>query len=139
MDFYVYVHKRKDTGEPFYVGKGRGDRAWSSENRTSGWRKIVAISGRTVEVVMRDMSEDAALSFEKMLISALSIRFRLVNKNKGGGGRRPKFERFYLMHNGEECWINIPRYVPPPKLVRKSKSKPKPRAIPRNTYGLTGK
>ena len=38
-DYYVYLHKTLD-GNPFYVGKGRLNRAYSSYSRSKNWHQI---------------------------------------------------------------------------------------------------
>jgi hypothetical protein len=43
--FYVYVHHRKDTGAPFYVGKGKGYRARVEQHRNPFWRAVAAKAG----------------------------------------------------------------------------------------------
>lgn len=42
-DYYVYLHARNDTGEIFYVGKGRKERASARVTlyRAKTWRKFV--------------------------------------------------------------------------------------------------
>ena len=31
--FYTYMHVKADTGQPFYIGKGQGKRAWFFANK----------------------------------------------------------------------------------------------------------
>ena len=38
-DFYVYIHKRQSDGIVFYVGKGRGKRAYYFHERNDHWKK----------------------------------------------------------------------------------------------------
>jgi hypothetical protein len=39
--FYIYVHCKPD-GEPFYVGKGHGERAWNFNPRNLHYERIVS-------------------------------------------------------------------------------------------------
>lgn len=65
-DFYVYLHKTLD-GRVFYVGKGRGKRAWSKKSRSKQWYKI-STQGYLVEMYQENISEKDALELESDLI-----------------------------------------------------------------------
>lgn len=69
--FYVYLHRRKDTNEIFYVGKGRGDRAASVTGRSYGWYRVACEVGRSVEFFRVMLGEDQALKLERELIASL--------------------------------------------------------------------
>lgn len=85
-DFYVYLHRRNDTNEIFYVGKGRGDRAESVLSRTHKWYSIACAVGRTVEYVSTGMTEEAALKLERETIASMrSTGGKIVNVCSGGG------------------------------------------------------
>ncbi len=47
--FYVYIHYKADTMEPFYVGKGRRERANTSWGHSEYWERTVAKHGKIVE------------------------------------------------------------------------------------------
>lgn len=67
--FYVYAHRSPD-GQIFYVGKGRGARAWSVE-RHPVWTHYVntRLGGKfDVEILHEGLSEDHALDLEGELI-----------------------------------------------------------------------
>ncbi|MCR4340838.1 MAG: hypothetical protein NUW01_13240, partial [Gemmatimonadaceae bacterium] len=55
--YFVYLHRRDDTGEVFYVGKGtrtqkhQYDRSLDRSSRNPHWKRIVAKHGHTAEVV----------------------------------------------------------------------------------------
>ena len=68
-DFYVYVHICEDSGEVFYVGKGKGQRAWS-KNREPYWHNFVESIGRKykVKIVAEGLSESEALRQEEALL-----------------------------------------------------------------------
>jgi hypothetical protein len=87
-DFYVYEHLRVDTGEPFYVGKGRRKRAFRSDGRSDFWKRIVQKSGGfTVRFVAQNLSEKFAFDLEVKRIAALkSNGAKLCNLTGGGEG-----------------------------------------------------
>lgn len=87
MDFYVYIHRRGDTDEPFYVGKGKGRRAVQCEGRNRYWKCVVDKHGFSVEIVARFASEKEAFVCEMGLISELrSAGYILTNMTDGGEG-----------------------------------------------------
>jgi hypothetical protein len=96
-DFYTYIHKYKETGVPFYVGKGRGNRAYSNSKRSNAWkRKIDSLAnGYEVEIVESGISETEAYELESELIKKHGFEWdntgTLVNQGSGehilfGGG-----------------------------------------------------
>lgn len=81
-DFYVYLHRRNDTNEVFYVGKGVGNRARSYEGRNKDWLDITYGYGRTVIILANQLEHYQAVILELMIISMLiKDGVRLVNKN----------------------------------------------------------
>ncbi|MES2904041.1 MAG: NUMOD3 domain-containing DNA-binding protein [Pseudomonadota bacterium] len=82
---YVYVHKTPADGRVFYVGKGKGRRAWSERGRSRHWRHVVNKHGFEASIVRRDMPEGCALTFEMLLIEAFGFH-NLTNATLGGGG-----------------------------------------------------
>jgi hypothetical protein len=85
MMFYVYVHRRNDTGEIFYVGKGCGKRAWKKSTRSEWWKRIEAKHGRTVEIIYKGLTEDEAFRLERETIDRIGAN-NLCNLNSGGMG-----------------------------------------------------
>lgn len=96
---YVYIHRRADTDEPFYVGKGTHrtrqnrqcfERAYAHDSRSERWRRIVAKHGLTVEVAASCMTDLAAQELEKELIAQFGRsdlgRGLLINVTDGGDG-----------------------------------------------------
>lgn len=84
-EFYVYVHYKATDGTPFYVGKGRGRRAWSRKSRNALWNNIVAKHGLIVSLDKTGLTEKEAFSYEIQLIAALGID-KLSNMTAGGEG-----------------------------------------------------
>lgn len=82
---YVYVHRKASDQSVFYVGKGKGRRAWDTQGRNRWWRHVAAIHGRSVEIVRDGLSEPCALALERMAIAIIG-KGSLVNLVDGGGG-----------------------------------------------------
>lgn len=74
-DFYVYLHKTLD-GKVFYVGKGRGKRAWKTSGRSKRWMEFSEF-GYIVDLYRTNLSEKDALQLENYLIISLK---GLVNR-----------------------------------------------------------
>jgi hypothetical protein len=86
--FYVYQHKKPD-GIPFYVGKGKGPRAYQFSKRSAWHKNVVAKHGRkniSVEII-ECQSEQDAFELERQLIAELTAAgIELVNLTDGGEG-----------------------------------------------------
>jgi hypothetical protein len=86
-DYYVYLHRRNDTNEVFYVGKGRGNRAWNKSHRSFWWRSIVNKCDYTVEIEEKCLSEQSAFDLEIELIKFYKENNHpLCNMTLGGDG-----------------------------------------------------
>ena len=86
-EFYTYVHRREDTGEVFYVGKGKRDRAYVKQYRNNLWHRIVDKYGLVVEIVRYFESEADAFSHERELIAHYRQNSALLaNFTDGGDG-----------------------------------------------------
>lgn len=90
--FYVYEHWRPDTDTCFYVGKGKGDRAYKQKNRNNLHEKIVnklSEIGMCVEIrmVASGLSEGDAFEIEKQRIAFWRENgVMLANFTDGGDG-----------------------------------------------------
>lgn len=85
--FYVYLHRRKTDNKVFYVGKGKGKRAYSKASRSQWWNSVADKHEMTVEIVFDNLSEEDAFQIEKDTI--LEFRYfehPLVNLTDGGEG-----------------------------------------------------
>ena len=82
--FYTYMHVKADTGQPFYIGKGKGKRAWAKHGRNIHWHRTAAKHGVHVEILSRWELEADALEHERLLIACM--KERLVNLSDGGEG-----------------------------------------------------
>ena len=87
----VYIHKRNDTNNVFYVGIGNSKyRATSKTGRSEYWKRIVNKHGREVEIIAKDLTWADACKLEVLLISQygrLDLKTgNLVNMTDGGEG-----------------------------------------------------
>lgn len=88
--YYVYIHRKADTKEVFYVGKGHGSRAYTKHNRSSLWKNVVNKHGYVIEFIEVDLQEWAAFELEIAYISYYGRKDTghgsLVNFTDGGEG-----------------------------------------------------
>lgn len=88
--FYVYEHWRPDTNSCFYVGKGKGNRAWVMNLRNNHHKsiqsKLTSLGlSVNVKIIVENLSEETAFFVEKDLI-AFYGRENLTNMTDGGEG-----------------------------------------------------
>jgi hypothetical protein len=83
--FYVYVHRRATDNKIFYIGKGKGDRAWSKNKRNQFWIKTLNKHGLKVEIICNFYDENDAFKLEVELIQWYGIK-NLTNCTYGGEG-----------------------------------------------------
>jgi hypothetical protein len=88
QDFYVYEHRRKDSGMVFYVGKGCGQRAKNLHNRGRYWNNVAkAAGGIRITYPVLGVDEEMALLAEMELIDAYRrMGVRITNITDGGEG-----------------------------------------------------
>jgi hypothetical protein len=84
-NFYVYVHYRNDTLQPFYVGKGNGKRYMSKHSRNKHWKNIVNKVGFTPMIIENFLTEEKSFELEKYYIQHFG-RNNLCNMTDGGDG-----------------------------------------------------
>ncbi|WP_031546631.1 DNA polymerase III subunit epsilon [Salinicoccus luteus] len=98
-DYYVYHWYLKDTGEIFYVGKGRKDRYKRYHERTYEAEKIRKMYDTDTRFVKTDLTEEEAIELESQEMTRIlnDTNHRLTNRitplmtNRGNGyDRSPK-------------------------------------------------
>ena len=128
--YYTYLHRRNDTRQVFYVGKGCGARAFdaASYNRSQYWLRVYEKCGRTVEIVSFWEDEESAYAHEVLLIKCFKqLNHPLVNATDGGDGfngfvrtseqnergqaaanaaKRTERARAKMSHSAKERWVN---------------------------------
>ncbi len=63
-EYYVYAHKRLDNNTIFYVGKGKGNRAYIKSNRNEYWKRIVSKCDYEVLFLDKNLCEEDAYKLE---------------------------------------------------------------------------
>lgn len=92
MKHYVYTHLNPKTKDVFYVGIGKGNRAWNKgAGRNKFWDNYVNKHGFEVEIVAEGLTRKQAGKIEIDLIAHLGRRQIdeggvLVNRSTGGDG-----------------------------------------------------
>lgn len=96
MNHYVYLHKDPVTKQIFYVGKGMGDRGYSTQGRNKDWNckrsEILEKHGidREVEVVFVHSDESKVFEVEAMEIyKATLMGHQLTNIMRPEPGTQP--------------------------------------------------
>lgn len=86
-NYYVYQHRKKDTNEIFYVGKGKKSRYLEESNRNNYWHNIVNKHGFISEILFENLDEELALLIEIELIDKYKkLNYNLCNLTCGGEG-----------------------------------------------------
>lgn len=85
--FYVYEWIRLDTNEPFYIGKGKGDR-WRCKQRSERFLRIMKKTDVAVHIIADELTEQEALEAEIYCIWYYRdvLGYELVNFTDGGEG-----------------------------------------------------
>jgi hypothetical protein len=109
-EFYTYCHYRLDDNQPFYVGKGKGNRAFSKDSRNKYWHNVVNKHGYKVEFLAYWDDESEAFEHEKMIIKCFKeLGYKLCNLTDGGEGVSGfKFSdatkaKIGAIHKGRQC------------------------------------
>ena len=78
----VYIHRKLTDNQPFYVGMGSPERAYS-KNRSEYWHRVAQKYGLFVDVVAKNLSKEDALELEEFLIAEIGLE-NLCNHTSGG-------------------------------------------------------
>lgn len=127
-DYYVYEWIRLDTNEPFYVGKGHGNR-WRKlkRDRNSYFNNIVKSIPVAVNILHDNLDEEIAYGLEIYYIWLYRdvIGYKMCNMNDGGEGQTLCGENnpFYGKHHTEETKQKISEYRKGKYLSEETKQK----------------
>ena len=103
----VYLHRRDDNNNIFYVGMGVSSRPYDKRGRNKHWNRVVNKAGYRVDIVADGLTKDAACELEMFIISLIGLD-DLTNHTAGGEGnnywkgkKRPDIaERLRLANTG---------------------------------------
>ncbi len=77
-DYYVYIYWRLDTNEPFYIGKGKGDRWKKLNTRNKHFKRVINKYPIAVEIIKDNLTNEQACGIEVYLINKLVLNMVLV-------------------------------------------------------------
>ena len=80
QDHYVYIHRRKDNDEVFYIGEGRLNRSEISAKRSRRWSEIVKeANGFYIEYLYTNLTKQEAVEKENAFLINPDLTWNLVN------------------------------------------------------------
>jgi hypothetical protein len=81
MNYYIYLHKRKDTGIVFYIGRGTKDRAKRGARvRNNEWKKVCEEAGGfEIEYIAQNLNLQKAIELENFYLLNPDISWNLTN------------------------------------------------------------
>lgn len=89
LQYYVYVYSDPDTKKPFYVGKGKNNRAFGHLNDQKESEKVnkineIRMNGKEpiIEILAHSLDEETALKVEAAAIDLIGIK-NLTNRQRG--------------------------------------------------------
>lgn len=88
VKFYVYLHRRADNGNVFYVGKGQGNRHIVHTSRNTHWKNTSRKYGWFSEIIYRCNNEEIALELEELIILTIGVDnlCNMIISNRGNSG-----------------------------------------------------
>jgi hypothetical protein len=141
--FYVYEHIRNDTNTIFYVGKGKGIRAYTKRDRNDHWHNIVNKAGFTAKIVAQDLDEELAYLCEEERIDQLTrLSIKLANicfggKGVGSGEKHPMYGKPHPDKGSKRPYGKYKRGIDNPMYGKPSPMRgvPKPKGKNSPLYG----
>lgn len=128
-DFYIYLYWRLDINEPFYVGKGTGDRCNRLNKRSDNFKKIMKKYPIAVEIIKDNLTEEEAFYWEEKIIDTMVFEYgysinikgnrskeqslHLVNSTWGGEGASGSNPFDSMTDETKEKWIEAHKGLQP--------------------------
>ena len=89
-NYYIYFHINPLKNEIFYVGKGKGKRAYSKNNRNNYWYNTTKRYGYIIDITEDGLTEQEAFEREIFYINKIGRKDlglgSLINMTNGGEG-----------------------------------------------------
>lgn len=89
LKYYVYVYSDPETKQPFYVGKGKGNRAFNHLTDATETKKVLKIqqikkNNQTpiIEILAHGLDEETAYKIESAVIDLIGLE-NLTNEQRG--------------------------------------------------------
>lgn len=97
-EFYVYEWYIENTGEVFYIGKGKNDRFLEVKRRNKMFKDIYRTHNCSVRKIQENLTEQEAFKLEMKTIAYYkeNTKYRLANQTNGGNGGNTR--KFYNKH-----------------------------------------
>jgi hypothetical protein len=110
----LYIHKRKDNGEVFYVGIGNSKRPYVKNKRSVWWKNIVKEHGYEIEILKENITWEEACELEKFYIKEFGRKDlgmgSLVNMSDGGDGLFNPSDEWKKNNSERNTGKNNPNY-----------------------------
>lgn len=87
--FYIYEHRKADSGELFYIGKGKGNRLTQTGKRNPHWKHVANKHGFVAKKIADGLTESEAFEREKQLIREMRMAGILLCNMTDGGDSGP--------------------------------------------------
>lgn len=114
-EYYVYAHYVKGSSLPFYIGKGKHNRAWDTTGRNVLWNEVVSNNQYEVKILCNDISDVSASIIEEQLVREYGRKDIgtgiLTNMTDGGDGCKGHSEtiRKVISEQNKQRWKD-PKY-----------------------------
>jgi hypothetical protein len=112
--YYVYQYIREN-GSPYYIGKGKNNRAWVSHRRSNS-AELKPDDNTRIQILKENLTDQEAFTLEKELIRTHGLKSEgglLVNLLYGGQGYSPGIE-MRQRHSESMKGVNKGRKIGPP-------------------------
>jgi len=86
-NFYVYSHVKMTDEKCFYIGKGKGNRAYTPNSRNRYWKETVNQHGFIPIILINNLTESQAFELESIISNQIGYEnLTNIRKETGWGG-----------------------------------------------------